>query len=421
MCTVLADLPFNAIAEFFTTHGTRKSDYNMNTQAMSEWIHKLKEILGSSEVPHDVRILELVEDMCEIDPKRRLEAHDLVRRIFEIDSVPSYHGLCCSKQRWMRGLHDTPYEQPRTTYIVDETDDEKTISAEDYCYSEPEQSRHFGFPENYQQPSIEEGEITLQLMFNEAPREARNILEDVTQPLGEFSEAELASANSSDDASKAGKVSAASEEHKISVQSEPALVERLKPLPKMPVPLYQKPRPNRPHYVRPKFDYSRLPCPWPDCRPPPGLAVLLFDSTAALRRHLRHQHLVHDFTWSYLLESGSATTRSASLTPEQGAFVHVSRRDRPRSRSSGAKRDKNVRFSEPNEERKESRASPQTHARTERRLVPHITRYTINAEPLEEMSVDGASETASGSIAQTSLSPSYLLGKPIERSAAPAC
>ncbi|KAK5163506.1 uncharacterized protein LTR77_010688 [Saxophila tyrrhenica] len=425
MCTVLADRKFEDIATFFNSSGKRRKHYYQNQHALMEWLKQLKDVFMASDIPHDGRIIELVEMMCRPEPDRRLEAQDLVRRIYELDGGPNYQGLCCYRDRWIRGSHTDPGPPSYAEAIG--YDEEVTITAENLNFvDEPEEVMHTPLPENYEPPSVEEDQITLQAYGNVAPHEARNLLENVTVPL-DFSDSEPQSAQCPvkvqvekqleeprepnarhherhDTVMSTGIIAAAegdtdstqlvSSEPSIDARSNPDHVETARP----PVLLSVNPGPRGPHVQLPKHDPTSLPCPWPQCVPPKGLAILLFNSIEALRDHLRESHLVHDFGWTRLYEpqqQDRGITHSSS-DPQTGAIILA-----PGPR----------RFVELPADR---RPKPQNEEQSKRKAVrPQGISYGINAEPLNQEAVNDAMHTVSGGgtdgIPRASVAPSYLL------------
>ena len=441
MCTVLADYSIDDVAEFFSSHGTRRKHYYQNQSALDEWLGQIKLRFSTSDIPQDSRIVDLVGLMCRPDPDIRLDVQDLVRRIFDLESAPAYHGLCCNKERWIRGSKDTT--RGLSFVEINETDDDNNVMIGAELVEEPEQFKYISYPESYQPPSVEEAEITLQAICNEPPHESRHILEDVTVPMRDTTvlhpdtldqeprcdqiqnnkgieerpithqttvpkQPEQAPGNQ--EIFEGGHLTEAREfngdtlvgssenDHEMNGQQTAALPWNA--IPKLPVPKVQ-----RPHYERPQLNADALACPWPGCKPPEGIAIMLFNSIESLRQHLRHRHSVHEYGWSRLWDETEATSsKSNKLSPSSGAMVLADKK------ITANRQPKQNRFSELPEERR-----PKLKKERKRPKVKfEDCHYSINAEPLDAHALTGASKEQthdSLGIPHATFAPSYVLGK----------
>ena len=439
MCTVLAGRDQDEISSYFSSHGTRKTNYFQNQSALDEWLLQLKSSFNSSETSQDSRLIKIVQKMCQQDPDMRLEAQDIVRRIFEFDSAPPYHGICCSKERWIKGSYGTP----RAPSLAEpyESDDEKTMIADDEIVPEPEQFKYLSYPEHYQPPTVEEAEITLRAICNVSPYEAQHLLENVTQALGEADMEDVPSAEletSSKKHSRQGYQVQSRSTPRQSQTSDPTSQEtrpltmedgpktldehlgdsarsksrgkdakdpvKYHPLP-MPVPINTHENRKAPHYELPKLNAEALPCPWPNCKPPKGLAVMLFDGIESLRGHLRDMHFVHEYAWTRLFDDRlDRLSQSRSLSPRRGTMILAN------SESKSSPTPKQERFPGLPEERRPKQRLQSKPPRSPQRKLE----YNINAERLEAPSTGhSGSEQAEDffGIPQATFAPSYLLGK----------
>ena len=452
MCTVLAERTYQDIASFFSNHGSRRPYYYQNQAALDEWLEQLRQWFEISDTPQDARILELVKKMCRQEPSPRLEAQDIVRRIFEFESAPPYHGLCCSKEGWIKGSLGTPqiqsfassYDSDEESQTVTASDDESrtttvsdatTLTGSRGFVSAP---ALFCYPDNYQPPTIEEEAMTIQALLNEPPRNPRHLLEDVTgrQDADRLPNVVLETAGGIDgdgswqenglnlppscsdsNIEEIPKDTAARKRYdQILVnaqglkdantrppeggeQMQAELVTFTFPQPRRPV---QKRK--SPHFTMPNLDARALPCPWPFCKPPKGLAVMLFDSIDSLREHLREFHSVHEYSWTRLFsdvdENSSSTT---GLSPRNGALVlGKAQRKTPESPDEG-------RFVElPKEFRPKLKDQ-----KKQKKLQNKRARYSIVAEMPDSPSRMGSDKNQSAGpfgIPHTSFVPSYLLG-----------
>ncbi|CAH0047249.1 unnamed protein product, partial [Clonostachys solani] len=320
MLTVLAGKSMHDLSQFLQdkANGSGSTAYYENERGLQAWLQYLRGILSNEENPQDAILVDVVEAMCRSKKEERLTASDLVRRIFKLEGA--YHGLCCSDRSRPQPGHQHPvsYETDLSHSDILESWESDTLDVTDVedCDTVTEPVNVPGEEDkaakNYTSPVVEDGDTTL-VVYNNPPKDPRNLLEDVTElippPLKQTS-----------------KTGNPAEDVGISAPSS-----------RIPDDMRHASRP----FVSPE---STALCPWPGCSPGPGVSCQVFDSMDKLRQHLRDTHLVHDFGWTHLQnDSGTAT-----LEPEAGRFE--------------LKRTKRVRFSGlPEEQVVQSKALQRSH------------------------------------------------------------
>lgn len=156
------------------------------------------------------------------------------------------------------------------------------------------------------------------------------------------------------------------------------------------------------------IDPNALPCDWPNCKPPQGLAFVLFSGIQALQEHLRDSHQVHEYGWTRLFDDRhSRPAELWTLDPETGALiVHESSR-RTTARRTGED-ERAVRFGDLPKERR-----PRVSDRQTPRPKSNGSVYPVNAELPIAPILQGSGqkyEIKVPGVPPTSFVPSYILG-----------
>ena len=324
MLVILADRTLRDMKTFFLSNASKREFIYSNPEALSLWIEELHSGMvdgwADSTVddsqPPDCQPLDLVRRMCNREPDMRIDSETLVRTIFDFSSPPHYAGQCC--------------REFKITASLDSFDEDIASSNHQHlpAIRYPEDNDHLDHQQQvrdastvqYVYPFVEDEDSTLAALVEEPE----------CLPLG-------------------GPVMIPSSPNEDRL---PLSTSTLVPFPPKSEPLTkppQQPKSNSTEHSHPEYpimedkscnsvrrviersavlppaNLNALPCPWPNCKPPSGLAILYFDGPQSLRSHLRKEHQIHECSWTRLLDEASVLR----LTPKSGRFtrVHPKRKD----------------------------------------------------------------------------------------------
>lgn len=317
----------------------RTKAYYENYDAVASWLIELQPLLTSSESPGDVEVLEITSHMCEPDPTRRPTARELMLNLLQ--AGPQYHNRCCDKDRWAdASASDDPPEA--LDDIEDQLAEDITVGSQVFRENKP--------PVSGLQPSVEDAAATIRGFVNVPPKNPAALLEDVTirvavdSVLGspqpsvvsrDFAGGEEGSSTGAwsvvwdGDTSGEGEILPdpcpdittqirRSGHDQSNMQSSQRIV-----------PPFTAPRTQPDSYSSTEVPQG-LQCPWPRCKPPKGMAFVLFDGPEAVLAHLRENHLVHDFGRSRLYRLESPRRGQQTLAATTGTMVLSTRAYRAR-------------------------------------------------------------------------------------------
>lgn len=320
MLTVLAGKSLSELSSFMQQRQPRgdaepgRFRYFDNHTAITSWLQILKETLPKSDGPQDAQMIEVVKTMLYLERASRITARHLVRRIFQLDGM--YHGHCCKHEATsftnaMGGLarYDSWRSENSAIQEIDSSDSSETetdrASSDDESPLDGLDRRNID--SGYFPPQVEDIETTTLVVANQRPKVEGALMEDVTVLVGE-KDRDLAASST---VSLTCKTSTPTErKFPINATSQKEAERSTDSCLRLVVP-------------EPAFsqaDVGGLPCPWPNCKPPKGLAFQTFDGIDYLRQHLRGRHLVHDLGKTYLVKHEGQQSAIMGLTPTSGAF-----------------------------------------------------------------------------------------------------
>ena len=315
MCVILADRALRDMRAFFTSNGSKREYVHANPDAFGLWIQELRSAMDDvwadstldSPQPPDHQPLDLVRAMCDPNADRRIDSESLVRRIFDFSSPPHYTGQCCRSFKFRASL-ESHADDTETWDISGITSphrlEDDTAANEQYPNTDASKSR-------YVHPFVEDADTTTLVAepeqfpkdeagsvpsTSEHEQSASLVSNHMTTPLTEAPVAPLLHPVSRPIQAKSVKTTTSHDKSLSAAQLA-----------------------NKKMAMLPPSNLSCLPCPWPTCKPPPGLATVYFDSPQSLRSHLSQKHAVHEFGWTRLLDESPAS----QLTPETGRFITV--------------------------------------------------------------------------------------------------
>ncbi|KAL9087159.1 MAG: hypothetical protein Q9165_006810 [Trypethelium subeluteriae] len=316
MAVVLAGRTLRDMKTFFSTNGSKREFIYSNPDALSLWIQELRSTMVDSAAdytlersqPPDYQPLDLVRRMCDRDPDRRISSETLVRTIFDFSAPPHYVGQCCRNFKIRVSLDSLDGEPEKWN-------EERTPVLhylEDHNKADDLQQVRDARTSNYLPPSVEDADLTTTTLVAEPEclPEGAGVLVSSTSddegsapnsyppvPLPTEKETQLRPLNRSEQKST---------EHPRTLSTENKLPSRVRGV-------VERGR------MLPPTNLDSIACPWPNCKPPSGLAMLYFDGPQSLRSHIREKHNVHEYSWTRLLDGDSALC----LTSETGHFIRV--------------------------------------------------------------------------------------------------
>lgn len=332
MLTALSGKSLDEIDAFFRLTASRSTVYQENMPALNAWLDHLHQVLLSSNAPEDAQLTGIIKTMCLNDQSKRVEASDLVRRLFNLEGGP-YHGACCNiihggpdlQQSTVKSLHSRNEDASDESNDSDNgdtiQDGEIRIAAVAAEVKEESTKRNAIMSQgpSYVIPSVEDCDTTSSISANEPPRVAAHLLEDVTEVIYqrpstiiEPNDGVFVEATTDDDGSGS------------SLRAQSPMLEGLQQG-QTGVKLSCLGTRSTRHTSRTQramietLPDDPLPCSWPTCKPQEGVAPRLFDGVARLRKHLRDRHLTHDFGISALYST--CVERDITLSIESGRFT----------------------------------------------------------------------------------------------------
>ena len=177
MCSVLANCTLEEMVEFFKANGTQGEYIRENQTATMAWAESLRSKFA---LPQDQFPLELAISMCNLDPRERPLAKEILSRIFDEVSTPRYYGLCCDEQSYCDG-----YQVGRTSdksYGVEDSGLE-VVSA---GTSEDQRiTQMWHLTPKYQPPTVDDptGEMITRAFFPPGGLARQHVLEDIEEPI----------------------------------------------------------------------------------------------------------------------------------------------------------------------------------------------------------------------------------------------
>ena len=289
MCSVLANRTLEEMVEYFKANGTRGEYIRENQTATMAWAESLR---SEFVLPQDQFPLELAISMCNLDPRERPLAKEILSRIFDENCTPRYYGLCCDEQSYCDS-----YQVGRTSdksYGVEDSDLE-AISART---SEDQQiSQIWHRIPKYRPPTVDDptGEMITRAFFPPGGLARQHVLEDFEEPTNtnEYSQGRGNPAKPVPEPTGAlpphQRMQARGiEEHNFYVSSNQA-----------------RPRSTSSKQLElgktiadfiQSLDRSKLRCPWPVCQDESKLF-----NEESLSTHLRDGHGTHELFWSSLV------------------------------------------------------------------------------------------------------------------------
>jgi hypothetical protein len=270
-------------------------------------------------MPNDSSLGTITQKMCDMESARRPTARELVFNILQIEGPAQYYDFCCNQEHWSKTSFSET-RPPEARYDKSLTwEDEEDLTVPSTLFEEP---GLIDKPANFKEATVEDGDTTLRVPFNYPPHKAGQLLEEVTEFATPASLApETVSIGSPVSASGEASASASLAPQSSALQDmDPNRSDRVLQPAAWPKDV------RTASSLGPDARFPReaaahgLPCPWPNCKPPDGLALVLFDGLQSLQLHLRGIHLVHELGRTRVMEDQPSPSRS-TLTPKTGALI----------------------------------------------------------------------------------------------------
>ena len=307
---MLCGRTIDEMKSFYKLNGSGREYVSNNPSATTAWIEQLQDNLN---VPGDAQPLLLARNMCNFDPSRRPAAKEIVLQILQFESPWPYYGFCCSNLPFHGG---SPTFSDGIEHPQEETLTVGSLTLEEDIEAPPPYTP----APAYMPPSVGDAELTLQALYAEAPRLESHVLEEITE-LPHMRSAQQLQDNGHDSFPKVAEQDKShSDDRRLSTERI-TNVPNSKPVRVSDNKVYLS---DMQRHIS-SLNQAALPCPWPKCKPPRGLALLLFDSPKSLKEHLRSEHLVHDFSWTRLLEHPDNVHNPSPpiLDPKQAGLIHI--------------------------------------------------------------------------------------------------
>lgn len=391
MCTVLAGSTVAEMKVFFSGHGSKHEFRDVKTTKL--WTDKLIPNLATEQ---DLQPLSLARLMCNPDALRRPLAEEVVMRICQFDSPPPYFCVDCVGK----------YSSNSTAVFSDNAmlDLDSCLAAHHLrpSFNETiadanEQTQITDLtPEHvskYLAPAAEDADLTVRTSINQSPHCETHILEDVTE--NAESQTNTAELDVSPTHQKSVCVSRLTSDRVASRTS-------LATASTASIPATELQGMRGLCHLISNIDPTALPCPWPNCEPPDGQAVLLFSAPQYLSQHLRTKHAVHDLYWTRLLGDQQSPSQSLVLSPDNGALILLDHINNP---VTGVPTRKGFRGTTKLE-------SAEKQAGTRHKPASQHVRHSILEELPRLYTVKGANEASAlppNELPRSSTVPSYLL------------
>lgn len=365
-----------------------------NHNAIIPWLQALGKLIAKGENPQDGQMIDLIKTMLCVEQEARITAPHLVRRISQLEGL--YHGHCCritvapSVPTGMGPLRQDSWRS-ETSAIQDlgsdySSDSEvgEDVFGADTIFTPPIPSKRSTC---YLPPSMEDVENTTMIVAGQHPKFDNILLEDVTILVS--SEKDLS----------AGREHIVANSIDVAVHPKRLLGTDMALHPPSDSSSSSTSSPDSKHEQSEHI--VGLPCPWPKCKPPRGLAFQTFDGVEYLRQHLRDVHLVHDLGRTCLLEGGRDRSATLSLTTKNTPLRILGLPQRANQN--------NIRFSDLPVERR-----PVPVERVPAKAKTSHATYSICAEmptPPGEASPEQFQACNQLKIPPSTFVPSYVLGK----------